>query len=137
MTRQKITDADLGAFSDWHRGYMHSCYKFIDVDYLGYQIVYGEYVPYVAIERIRLRNDDPRVGPSEYPLHEHKRRVYESVATSLDIPAYTMWHNDCCDVFWLKRIDAPEPIQELRGANELSDFLDGLCRNQFGGLEYR
>jgi len=137
MTRQKYTNSNLGAFSDWHRTNLHSCYRFIDIDYFGYQLVRGRYEPYIAIERIRLTQDPPRVGPSNYPLDEHKRHVYEKMANELGIPAYTMWHNDKCETFMIARIDRNEPIRRIEGKHELMDFLDEVCKKQFGGLGYR
>lgn len=137
MSRQKYTDKDLGAFSDWHRERLIDPFRWIDIDYFGYQIVHGDYKPYVAIERIRLTDCEPQEGPSRYPIEPHKERVYRAIANRLEIPAYAMWHTDECQLFVLQRLDAEEPRKTLEGASELMDFLDEICEEKFGGLGYR
>lgn len=135
--RRQYTNRDLGSFSEWHRSELCDWYRWIDIDYLGYQIVDGDYSPYVAVERIRLTNTDPRDGPAQYPLDSHKREVYEQVADGLDIPAFSMWHRDKCDIFVLIRIDNSEPVATLEGKDELMTFFDDIAAEQFGGLQYR
>lgn len=137
MARKQYTDRDLGSFSEWHRSELCDWYTWIDIDYLGYQHVGGELKPYVAVERIRLRSDDPRNGPSKYPLDGHKQSVYEQVAGDLGVPAFSMWHTDDCEVFTLQRIDEKRPTRNLEGESELMDMFDSIAANVFGGLEYR
>jgi hypothetical protein len=137
MTRQQYTTRDLGSFSEWHRSELCDWYTWIDIDYLGYQRVSGELKPYIAVERIRLTSDDPRDGPSKYPLDGHKQSVYEQVATELDIPAFSMWHTDDCEVFTVKRIDGEEQTRVIHGKRELMDLFDTVAANVFGGLGHR
>jgi len=138
MNREQYNpNANLGSFSEWHRKRLIRPFRWIDIDYLGYQIVYGEYKPYVAIERIRLTNNTIEEGPTCKPLENHKKQVYSALAKKLDIPAYTMWHTDQCYKFMLEAIANDRGQYELHGGSELMDFLDELCRQQFGSLNYR
>lgn len=137
MSRSQYNpNADLGEFSKWHRT-LPGWYRYIDIDYLGYQIVNGEYTPYVAIERIRLTDTEPTKGPTMYPLEDHKREVYLNLANGLHIPAYTMWHKDDCDVFTVQSMKDESDTVSLTGASELMNWLDQICKKQFGGLGYR
>jgi hypothetical protein len=137
MTRQQYTTRDLGSFSEWHRSELADWYSWIDIDYLGYQIVKGEYKPYIAVERIRLTNSDPWIGPAEYPVDRHKERIYSSMSDRLDIPAYVIWHSDECEKFAIQRIDDSETIRTIKGKTELMDFFDNVAKQVFDGLWYR
>lgn len=138
MSRKQYNpNANLGRFSEWHRERLIQPFRWIDIDYMGYQIVHGEYEPYVAIERIRLTNCGVEEGSKRKPLENHKEKVYKAVAESLDIPAYTMWHTDECQKFILEPITKNGKKIKLQGNSELMDFLDELCKEKFGDLTYR
>ena len=130
-------NADLGSFSEWHRARLINPFRWIDIDYLGYQIVNGSYKPYIAIERIRLTSCSVDEGPKRKPLEGHKEKVYSSIAKDLDIPAYVMWHTDECHKFILESIENDSGRYEIKGPTEFMDFLDDTCKEQFGSLSYR
>lgn len=112
-------------FSDWHRENLHSCFKFLDVDYLGFVADYSRRIvaPYILIERIRVPEDAIEDAPARYPLKDHKEMVYSALSEGLDVPAFTLWHTDACDVFWFEDLDTGERTR-VEGHHEFCDVLD-------------
>lgn len=142
MTRDRRRDAPLGPFSEWHRETLPSWYTYIDIDYAGY-IDPKEWPQlghelYVLVELIHIPNDSVW-GPDiaeKYPLHNHKRQVYQNLEQATNVPVFVVWHNHKCTEFVIRRLGAGDFVtHHFDNWGELADVFDHLRQSRINELQ--
>ena len=110
-------------YHDFHRQELPSWYFATDLDLI--EVRSDDLTPYLFCEVIMITSEQGLTDPpSTHPIWPFKRRVYEWVSNSTNVPSYVLWTTPCCTEFVIQRIDTDEATRRLTGHHELCDFLD-------------